>query len=55
MARADRSERVLGSDGLRWECQQQRSQRGGNQPDQALSDSGTTSGRMSGTIGISGG
>ncbi len=55
MARADRREWVLGSNRLRWERQQQRSQRGGNQPDQALSDSGTTSGRMSGTIGISGG
>ena len=38
MARAGRQVEVLRPDRVRWERQQQRSQRGGENPDQALSE-----------------
>src|SRR5215467_2106024 len=56
VARTDRLEGILGSDGLRWERQQkQRSQRGGNESNQADSPVATRSRGSSGTTGISGG
>ena len=52
MARTDRRERVLGSNRLRWERQQQRPQRSGEYPDQADATSGKAV--MRGSSGTSG-